>query len=314
MADRGRLREARVDVLMGVLNGAQTLPDQLHSIARQGGVRWRLWCSDDGSEDDSAAVIAGFSARWPGRVHLRAGPGAGFAANYLHLLGRLPPECGLVALADQDDIWFADKLRRAAQWLGAVDPARPALYTAARILWYPARDTREAEPRAAPAPSFCNALIENIAPGNTIVLNAAAARLARVAARQAGAVFAHDWWLYALISGAGGQVLVDPQAVLLYRQHAGNAIGAGRGMRAALGRKADVLRGVYRDRIGGNLAALRRCAVHLTPANRAVLDGFESARAARPAHRLVHSPGPRPYRQTRSGSAAFWGMMLLGKV
>lgn len=304
-----------VQILMGVHGGAQTLPDQLRSIARQKGVRWRLTCSDDGSRDASRQVLDGFASLWPGRVRVVPGPQQGFAANFLHLIGGLPVDPGLVALADQDDIWLPVKLARAAAWLGAVDPVRPALYCARRIVWTPAHDSCRAEWGGAVTPSFRNALIENIAPGNTIVLNQAAARLARLAARQVGPVFAHDWWLYLLVTGAGGTVLADPEPMLLYRQHEANALGAGRGLCAQARRKAGVLRGEYRDRLGLNIAAMRRCAIHLTPANRAVLDAFEAARARRAARDIYRmGRAARPYRQSGIGCAAFWGAALLGKV
>ena len=315
MQDGYRKDRPQVHILMAVRDGAAVLAGQLHSISRQEGVDWRLTCSDDGSRDASLQVLGDFAAQWPGRVSVGPGPQRGFAENFLHLLRGLPADPGLVALADQDDIWLPGKLARAAAWLAAADPARPTLYCARRIIWSPATQTRRPEQRGPARPAFRNALIENIAPGNTIVLNPAAARLARLAARQAGPVFAHDWWLYLLVSGAGGHVLPDSLPVLLYRQHEANVLGAGTGLRAQMRRKAGVLQGVYRDRLGANIAAMRRCAVHLTPANRAVLDAFEAARARRAARDIyLMGRAARPYRQSGVGSAAFWGAALLGKV
>ena len=46
----------------------------------------------------------------------------------------------------------------------------------------------------------------------------------------------HDWWLNLLVTGAGGDILYDTQPGLLYRQHAGNALGLNHGLRPFLRR------------------------------------------------------------------------------
>ncbi len=303
-----------VHILMGIHNGAAYLPAQLGSIACQRGPRWTLTCSDDGSTDDSRAQITRFGHDWPGRVALQDGPARGFSRNYMGLIAGLHGSPGLVALADQDDAWFSDKLQRAATRLARVPPGRPALYCARRWVWDGAARVRRGTDSRVSAPSFRNALAENIAPGNTIVLNAAAVELARAAALLAGPVFAHDWWLYLLISGAGGLILADPARVLLYRQHATNAIGAGAGVRAQITRKHAVLRGAFRARVAGNIAAMQRCAMFLTPENRACLDQFAAARGKRLPTRLWALGQIAPYRQSGLGSVGFWGAVTLGKV
>ncbi|WP_166434077.1 glycosyltransferase [Roseovarius spongiae] len=304
----------RVHILMGVRDGAAHLPDQLASIARQRGVAWRLTCSDDGSRDVSRAIIKRFAEVRREHVTLLHGPRAGFAANYLRLIASLPCDPGAVALSDQDDIWMPGKLDRALGRLSQVRGGRPALYAARRWAWDGADHLRRGSDRRVRDAGFRNALIENIAPGNTIVLNAAAARLVRDMAARAGPVFAHDWWLYLLISGAGGAILADPARVLLYRQHGANAIGARCGLGAQIARKRAVLRGAFRERMDGNIRAMRNCAASLTEENRALLERFAAARQACGAVRLARLHAIAPYRQARRGSAAFWGAAALGRV
>ncbi|MBZ8117985.1 glycosyltransferase [Roseovarius sp. LXJ103] len=307
-----RRRGVSVQVLMGAFNGAPHLPAQLESIAAQEGVDWQLTVSDDGSTDCTGALIDRFAADYAGRVERRLGPRAGCAANFLSLLARA--EDGVVALADQDDIWLRGKLARALYLLGEVPPDVPALYTARRWLWWPKAALLKPDALAARQPGFGNALIENIAPGNTVVLNPAAVRLARETAQLADGVFAHDWWLYLLITGAGGHIVADPARVLLYRQHGGNLIGAGHGVAAQMRRKRAVLRGAFRERVADNLAALHRCHVYLTPGARAQLRAFRTAHAAGLVRRIWHLGQARPYRQNAIDSAGFWGAAILGKV
>lgn len=304
-----------ITLLMGVYNGADMLAAQLRSFAEQSDSGWQLVCSDDGSTDGSGDVIAAFAKDIPQKVVQLAGPKRGFSANYMSLVAGLEPDCGPVGFADQDDIWLPDKLARARAALAECDPSRPALYCARRYLWREEGDIRIATPPTPRAPDFRNALIENIAPGNTVVLNAAAAQLARQAAARTGDVFAHDWWLYLLISGVGGQIVVDNgPPCLLYRQHAGNEIGGGVGLGAQLGRKLKVLQGAFATRLAGNVAAMQAVEDLLTPQNARTLQTFAAARRAALPARLAGLRQISPYRQTALGTFGFWGAALLGRV
>lgn len=309
-----------VTVLMAVRNGAEVLPAQLDSLAAQTGCDWRLIASDDGSTDGSAALISRFGAeRAPaGAVRVIAGPGQGFVRNFLSMLAlpepTHPDRPGLVALADQDDIWFPGKLARAAARLAALPDDRPALYCCRRVNWWPEGDRRRLSRRYPRAPSFANALVENIAPGNTILLNGAARALARDTAPAASDVPFHDWWLYLLVTGAGGVVIHDPEPGLLYRQHGRNVLGQGEGMRAAMKVRRGVLEGSYAARITANLRALRRIEDRLTAENRHRLDAFETARQGGLLRRLGGMWRAGVYRQGIASGPGFWGAVCLGRV
>ena len=72
--------------------------------------------------------------------------------------------------------------------------------------------------------SFANSLVQNIASGNTIVLNRAAKQLITETAKNA-ALISHDWWCYIMVSGAGGKIHYDPEVTIKYQQHSKNTIG-----------------------------------------------------------------------------------------
>jgi glycosyltransferase involved in cell wall biosynthesis len=300
---------------MGVYNGRAHLSAQLRSLAEQSDPAWQLICSDDGSVDETREGIAAFAKSVPQKVQLIRGPRRGFSANYMALIAGLEAEAGMVGFADQDDVWLADKLARARTALSAVASDCPALYCTRRFLWNPETDVRTQAAAPARPPSFRNALIENIAPGNTIVLNAAAARLARQAALRTGDVFAHDWWLYLLITGAGGQVIFDDgPPPILYRQHGGNLIGAGTGLGAQAARKLKVLQGAFAERLAGNLAAMLAVEDLLTAENAGIARDFEAARTATLPMRLAGLRRVGPYRQSRVGTFGFWGAACLGRI
>lgn len=304
----------RIDILMGVYNGEVHLPAQLASIASQNHRNWHLICSDDGSSDNSLRVIDGFSQQNPGRLTLRTGPGEGFAANFLSMLAGLPDSNQFVGFADQDDVWHAAKITRAIACL-ASHRDQPALYCGRRTIWWPGSERRIESPMRIRPCNFRNALIENVASGNTIVLNPKAARLAKEAAEQIEGAFAHDWFLYLLITGAGGKVFFDNgPPLILYRQHGGNAIGASGGLQAQLNRKFGVLHGRFKHRIDQNLHALKTLRHILTEENDQLLSEFSSARNQSLTWRLVAFSRCGVFRHDRSGAVGFWGAAALGKV
>ncbi|MEX0367154.1 MAG: glycosyltransferase, partial [Ruegeria sp.] len=234
----------RITILLCTRDGADHLEAQLASYLAQDHDAWDLWVSDDGSRDDTVAILDRFAAAQAGRhhVHRIAGPRRGLAANYLAALCHPDFPAGPVALSDQDDVWHAGKLGRALARLdGATGPALyGAQYTYADAALRPLGDSR------APArpPGFGNALVQNIVSGHTATLNADALALVRQAGVPEGVPY-HDWWLYQLVTGAGGRVIVDDRPVLLYRQHGANAMGGHRGLRASLRRLGQLMGRTY---------------------------------------------------------------------
>ena len=306
--------QPRVTILMGVYNGAAFLPAQLASIAGQSHRNWHLICSDDGSDDHSVKILEHFARDHPERITLRIGPQRGFSANYMAMIAELDAEPGLVCFADQDDLWSPDKIARALDMMPSTHN-HPTLYCGRHQLWFAERNRVQASAVARHPCGLKNALAENVASGNTFLLNPAAARLARQAARRTGPVFAHDWWLYLMISGCGGQVIFDngPPRIL-YRQHAGNTIGAGRSLTAQMRRKIDVLKGEFLARIEGNLAALEAVDDLLTPDARAIMREFAAARRLNGIARIKALRRVGPYRQSWAGNLGFWGAASLGRV
>ena len=310
----------RISVLMALYNAGPHLAPQLDSIAAQSHADWDLTISDDGASDGSRSRAEDFAATHPGRVRVIDGPGRGFAQNFLHLIAGAGPEVPMVALSDHDDVWLPDKLARAHAALSARDPSRPVLYCARTLVC----DVDLVPIRPSPIwphPfSFGNSLVQNVAAGNTIVLNRAALDLAQAAAPAAMAagggrgIVAHDWWLYQLVIGAGGQVIRDNQPVLHYRQHAGNEMGRNDTLAAWRDRFGKILSGTYRDWNGRNIEALHPFASRLTAEARAQLMAFAGARQSPFPARIAGMRRAGICRQTRSGALVIWLAALLNRL
>ena len=309
-------REVPVAILLAVRNGAPDLPDQLDSIARQTHRNWRILASDDGSMDATRDILEGFAADGHA-LTLLDGPRQGAAENFMALIRAMPahaPAESWLAFCDQDDVWLPDRLSRGIAALEAADPEQPALYCSRTWITDAAlRGRRLSMPRPRP-PSFRNALVQNIAAGNTILLNPPAARLAAAAATEAGPVVVHDWWIYQIVTGAGGRVVHDDRPTLLYRQHEVNEIGANDTTRARARRIRMLLQGHFRDWNEVNIAALRRSAHRLTPENARLLEEFDAMRSRGVPGRLAGIRRLGLYRQSRASSAALWLAALLGRL
>jgi glycosyltransferase involved in cell wall biosynthesis len=302
-----------VAVLMATFNGAAHLAAQLDSFAGQSlPPRW-LVVSDDGSTDATLEILADFASRHPAiSVTVLHGPRRGAAANFLHLLAHVPEGAEFVALSDQDDVWLPGKLADGVALLRGAN--LPALLGTRTLV------CDESLGGARPSPlwrrpfGFAHALVQSFAGGNTMMLNRAAIRLVTAAAEEAGQVVMHDWWLYQIITGAGGQVVFDPRPQLYYRQHGANQIGANRGPIAKLHRLRALLRGDFRVWNGINAAALAASAHRLTPENRAILKDFIRLRGLPLAARIAGFRRLQLYRQGPAGTASLWLAVALGRL
>ena len=307
------IEAARVAVLMCTRDGAAFLADQLASLARQTHENWFLIVSDDGSRDATRDIIARFAAEQTQPVLVRNGPERGVTANFLSLARDPGIDADYFAFSDQDDVWHADKLARALAWLVTVPGDRPALYCGRTELMTVDGRSYGLSPLFSRRPSFRNALVQNLAGGNTMVFN----RAAKALLEDAGAleVVLHDWWLYQLVSAAGGATYYDHRAALKYRQHPDNVIGSNQGWRARLARLRAMLGGRFRTWNDINVAALRRVPAHvMTPGNRAVLELFAKARTAPLPRRLADLRRSGVYRQTVLGNLGLFAAALVGKM
>ena len=304
-----------VTILMGLKDGARFVDAQLDSLRDQTHADWSLIVGDDGSADDGPHRVRTFATLHPDRtIRVIAAPRRGFAANYLSLLLAAGPATPYAAFSDQDDVWFPEKLARATAALAALPPGTPGLYCGRTLVCGADLTPTGYSPLFGRAPSFGNALVQSLAGGNTMVMNRAALDLLQRAARRGAAPVSHDWWAYQVVAGAGGQVIYDPEPVLLYRQHGGNAIGANRGARARLARVAGLFGGTFRRWTDLNVAALWAAADCLTPENRARLAAFARARRGRAAGRLAALARLGIRRQTRGGTITLWTAALLGRL
>src|ERR1700681_3149613 len=159
----------KVVILLGTHNGAEFLPEQLQSYCDQSHSNWELLVSDDGSTDRTIELIHAFAKRVPQKVTLRHGPRQEFWKNFISMVWLNNIDGDFFAYSDQDDIWSAQKLARALDWLATIPKDRPALYFTRTSLIGRDGKLLGFSPLFVRSSSFQNALVQNIGGGNTMV-------------------------------------------------------------------------------------------------------------------------------------------------
>ena len=218
---------------MAVYNGMHWLPEQVDSILKQENVSVSLWISVDSSQDGSEAWVDTLASH-DARVHvLPHGQRFGHAArNFFRLLEAIETDAfDYISLADQDDIWFPDKLWRAHVRLVAT--GADAYSSNVLALW---PDGRKKLIHKAQPQRRWDHFFEAAGPGCTYVFKSAVIadvqkRLVAVPSKML-AIGLHDWFLYAHVRAGGGTWVIDALPSMYYRQHENNQVGVNQGLRA----------------------------------------------------------------------------------
>ena len=303
----------RVAVLLPTYNGERYLTELLDSVAQQREVKPMLVIRDDGSTDGTHQILARHTqCQAPAAVHY--GSNCGTIASFFALMKLVPPECEYVAFCDQDDVWRADKLSRAVNYLRATrGPAR--MYCSRYVVTDEDLVRRRISPRLRRPPSFGNALLENIAIGCSIMIDRATLDLAVSRPPAIDQIVMHDWWLYLLASGMG-TVVFDDEAPLWYRQHDSNVMGLQRGFATWIARSKRHSASGGRHPLVSQALEFSRCfSDKLASDNRELLQTFSKCIRATHLHDRLHlAREPRLLRQRRIDDFVMRAMIVTGRL
>ena len=101
----------RVAVCMATYNPTESqFRRQVRSLIEQRHANWICVVSDDGSDGSCKSYMKAILAQDPRFFLIEHPDRVGFYHNFERCLERVPPEARYVALADQDDRWYPDKL------------------------------------------------------------------------------------------------------------------------------------------------------------------------------------------------------------
>lgn len=303
----------QVAILLCTYHGEDYLKEQLASIQQQTYPHWSLYASDDSKNTHTHAILDNFQKHSHNPVHLRKGPQKGFASNFLALACDTAIQAPYYAFSDQDDRWEPDKLTRALAWLDTIDPTIPALYCSRSKLIDANGNSLGLSTYFKRKPSFANALVQNIAGGNTMVFNQALKELLCKAGAEID-VPAHDWWVYLMITGCEGKIYYDATPTIEYRQHANNLIGFKTGFLNRLQSIRMLFKGRFKHYNDKHIHSLESIKTLLTPPNQAILNDFILARKSSLFNRVRALYRARLYRQTWMGNVGLVVAAMVNRI
>ncbi|MBS0225375.1 MAG: glycosyltransferase family 2 protein [Proteobacteria bacterium] len=223
----------RCAVVLCSWNGERYLPQQLDSLRAQTQRIDQYVLSDDGSTDDSWTLLQSFAQEQRSEgvdvVLHRNAEASGYIKHFEQALARA--DADVLFTCDQDDVWHPEKIATMMAAFAA-DPSLLVLHSDARLvdgagvaIGRTLFDVLEVTPRELAAmhrgDAFDVLLRRNIVTGATMALRREVVALATPFA----AHWAHDEWM-AMIASMHGRVDTIERALIEYRQHGGNQIGA----------------------------------------------------------------------------------------
>ncbi len=219
-----------VDILMATYNGEKFIRQQIESIIKQTFIEWNLYIHDDGSTDNTIAIIKSFDDE---RIHFIEDDHhfGSSSLNFLHLTNYVKSD--YFFFSDQDDFWLPIKLQKTLSFIKQIENGEkmiPAcvgtdlkivdsrLSVISESFYDYSKLLNDAD--------FNSLLIENDFTGCTMCMNRAVVPyLKTLKNEEFSKILQHDW-LVALICAADGKVAQLKEQTMLYRQHQNNAVGA----------------------------------------------------------------------------------------
>ena len=220
-----------VAIIMSTFNGESFVVDQLDSIIAEVPLA-KFYIRDDGSSDRTIEFLrAYFENRKDNLAYFEFATGnLGPARSFFKLLKLVREE--YIFLADQDDVWIEGRAQMLLDKIRLVESSAeeniPALvFSDAQVVdkdlsiidssfWHFESNFPHSRMK------LSNIIVQNRAPGCSMILNN---RLARLVGDNIKNAIMHDWWLL-LLAMTFGRVDYCVNPTLKYRQHGSNTVGA----------------------------------------------------------------------------------------
>ena len=219
-----------VDILLSTFNGETFLAALLDSLLVQDYHHWRLIWRDDGSSDNTLALMQAWQQAHPEKIlNLESrGKHLGFVGSYNALVAESTAD--YILFCDQDDVWFPQKVSKLILRIQQLEKNSgkelPLLVHSDLIV---TDEHLNVLHKSFWRYQYLNVhqtsrayLMKNVVTACACIFNRAAAEVAFPAPKEA---CVHDHWL-ALVVAALGKISVCNEPLLYYRQHQSNTVGA----------------------------------------------------------------------------------------
>lgn len=218
-----------VDILLPVYNGEKYLSEQIESYLRQTYTDWNLLIRNDGSTDNSQAVIDNYCKLYPDKIRFIKEPieNIGLVGSLNVLLSHTTGD--YIMLSDQDDVWLPEKIELSLNEIKRIEKDnKPAMVCTDAIC---VDENMEVLSKSFfESQKFIDGIMGdkekmmalNEVQGCTVIINKSS--LSHIC-QLPTFMKIHDMWIGVICAHYGSVSYLHKQT-LLYRQHTGNTLGS----------------------------------------------------------------------------------------
>lgn len=225
---KGQKMRPSVYVMMSTYNGEHYVSEQIESILNQSHVDVTIAIRDDGSSDNTRAILNGYAEKHS-NISVICGDNLGFAGSFWSLLLSAPLTYDYYAFSDQDDVWEANKLAAAIHVLRQSDN-KLKLYASALQVTDEHLNVQYKNEFPKLKIKLGSAITRPRLSGCTMVFGSALLELCQSydITEISGASISHDVAVYLTALSCGGKVLFSRKSYIKLRRHASTVTGHGK--------------------------------------------------------------------------------------
>ena len=213
---------AMIDILLATYNGGRYLIPQIQSLQNQTFQNWHLWIHDDGSKDETPALLERF-VREDSRITWIKDDVLLHSAseNFMHLLRFSTADYTICC--DQDDIWLEDKLQVLYDAIRCRDNSRVQAVYGNGYMYHCDRGVIQGRSVLTPPETLKDALFLNGGiQGCAILFNR---KMREICLDRPQKIAMHDH-LFTLVALTFGEFTFVDRYLMLYRRHSATVTDA----------------------------------------------------------------------------------------
>jgi rhamnosyltransferase len=247
-------KKPRYAVLLAAKQGESWIEDQIKSILLQKNVKIDIYISIDKSKDRTELICKSYRKKYSNIKLIRKNNflKSNSSKNFFWLIINVNYSTyDYVALADQDDIWFEDKLARANY---CVKKHKVDGYSSNVTCLYP-NDEKKKLTKCTIQTKY-DFLFESAGAGCTYVCNAQKFEILKYFIKENFKIVSklknHDWFIYSFFRSRRFSWFIDKKPSMLYRQHSSNLMGANNNYKTMAKRLKMIFSGWYKNEVEKN--------------------------------------------------------------
>ncbi|MFS0980946.1 glycosyltransferase [Enterococcus casseliflavus] len=212
-----------VTVIMSTYNGERFIEEQIESIFAQVNCKVTLFIRDDNSTDNTLFIVNKLKNKYPIEI-ITDQKNLGPAVSFLTALRKCSNKTEFYAYADQDDVWYSDKLNNACSKLSLFSQEDPSLYCSTYDVVDENLDVLFTRNLNEYGQITMEKTLMGVSPsGCTMVFNQSLKEI--IDRSTPNYMRMHDFWTLLTLQAYSGNLVIDNEPTMAYRQHGNNTVG-----------------------------------------------------------------------------------------